>query len=288
MNTFTIILTAFILLTFSFPILADEDSTESINLWPDKPPHSAPGNTFIPSLTPFLLKTNEPKSAVLVLPGGGYAGRAAHEGAPVAQMFNKAGFHAFVLNYRVIPNHHPAPLMDAIRAMRIIRYHAREWKVRPDKIAAIGFSAGGHLTGSLGIFYKKEEPDDIDPIKHFSSRPDAIILCYPVISSGEYRHTGSFNNLLGTDASQEERDALSLELHVHVGMPPAFIWHTANDPAVPVENSLLFAMALHKKHIPFEMHIYPDGRHGLGLAPDNPHVATWSTLCVEWLRGMGW
>ena len=261
---------------------------DGMPLWPDAPPQSAPGDTFIPTLTPRLLETDKPLGAVIVFPGGGYGGRADHEKWPIAECFNKAGFHAFVLDYRVSPNRHPAPLMDAARAVRLVRENAAAWKVKPDKIAILGFSAGGHLAGSLSVFFDAGDPNAKDPVARQSSRPDAAVLCYPVISSGEFGHKGSFNNLLGPDATQEEKDKMSLERCVRPDTPPTFLWHTAEDSGVPVENSLLMARALHEKGVPFELHVYPHGQHGLGLAPKDAHVATWSTLCAEWLRGMGW
>jgi acetyl esterase/lipase len=261
---------------------------ETIPLWNGAPPQSAQGDTFIPTITPYLISTDKPVGAVVVCPGGGYGGRAAHEGEPIARFFNGAGFQAFVVDYRVQPNRNPAPLMDAARAVRIVRQRAAEWKIKPDKIAILGFSAGGHLAGSLSVFFDAGDAASSDPIAKQSSRPDAAVLCYPVISSGEFAHKGSFDNLLGPDATPEQREAMSLELHVRPDTPPTFLWHTAADSGVPVENSLMMARALHDKKVPFELHVYPEGRHGLGLSPDDPHVATWSKLCAEWLRGMGW
>ena len=259
-----------------------------IPLWDGEPPSSAAGDTFAPTLELHLLPGGEPRGAVLVIPGGGYGGRAEHERTPIAKFFNSAGFHSFILDYRVAPNRHPAPLLDACRAVRIIQGHAAEWSVKPDKIAALGFSAGGHLTGSLGLFYDADYIRGMDPQEDVSARPDAIVLCYPVISSAEFGHAGSFKNLLGPDATDEARKAMSLELHARNDGPPAFLWSTSDDEAVPVRNSLEFANALREKGVPFELHVYPHGRHGLGLATDDPHISTWTTLCVEWLKGMGW
>lgn len=267
---------------------AQEAPSASIPLWPDAPPKSSPDDSFRPYIEPFLVDTAEPRGAVLVCPGGGYGNRAEHEGVPIAQRLNEAGLHAFVVQYRVAPNRHPAPISDAARALRIVRYNAEKWKVKPDHIAILGFSAGGHLTASLGIHYASVEPLVDDTIEKISCRPDAFIPCYPVISSGDFVHRGSFDNLLGPDASQEMLDFMSLEKHVTKDTPPAFLWHTASDEGVPVENSLLLALALAKNDVPFELHVYPNGRHGLGLAPEDPHVATWMNLCCEWLIGMGW
>jgi len=268
---------------------AQNNSVSRIPLWEGPPPKSAVGDEFVPTLEPHLLPGEEPRGAVIVLPGGGYGGRAEHERTPIAEFFNNAGLHAFILDYRVAPNRHPAPLLDACRAVRIVRSRAEEWRVKPDKIAALGFSAGGHLTGSLGLFHDADYLRGTDSLENqVSARPDAVVLCYPVISSGEFGHAGSFKNLLGPDASDQARRALSLELHVREDSPPAFLWHTADDQGVPVLNSLAFAKALREKNVPFELHVFPHGRHGLGLAQDDPHIAQWATLCAEWLKGQGW
>ncbi len=260
----------------------------TLSLWEGAPPAMKVDDGFRPTLTTCLLKTDEPLGAVIVVPGGGYAGRAEHEKWPIADFFNQAGFHAFVLDYRVSPHRHPEPLLDAQRAIRMVRSNASEWKVKPDRIAILGFSAGGHLTASTGVFFEPGKPDASDPVERVSSRPDALVLCYPVISSRDFGHRGSFENLLGKEATEAEMAKLSLEDQVRDDTPPAFLWSTADDAAVPVENSFQFARALRMKEIPFEMHIYPKGPHGLGLAQAEPHIATWATLCAEWLRGMDW
>lgn len=269
-------------------LAASPAAAETLPLWPGAPPNETHNDGFTPTLTTFLLSDNETHGAVLVVPGGGYGGRADHEREPIARRFNEAGFHAFVVDYRVAPHRNPEPLQDAARAVRLIRSRAADWRVRPDKIAVLGFSAGGHLTASLGVFFDHGDPNSDDPVARLSSRPDALVLCYPVISSGQFGHRGSFDNLLGPEATDADREKMSLEKHVRDDSPPAFLWSTSDDPVVPVENSLLFAAALREKAIPFEMHIYPHGPHGLGLAPDDPHIATWHTLAAEWLRAMGW
>lgn len=266
----------------------DRDSArESIPLWPKTPPHDSKDG-FVPSLTPYLLDGDETRGAVIVAPGGGYAGRASHEGGPVAEYFNRAGYHAFVLNYRVHPNRHPAPLSDAARSVRLVRSRAEEWHVKPDKVAVLGFSAGGHLTGSLGVLFDQGDAGSEDPVARISSRPDAIVLCYAVISAESFGHRGSFDNLLGPDATEVQRQSMSLEKLVKAETPPTFLWSTADDTAVPVENSFVFARALREKGIPFELHVFPHGPHGLGLASDDPRVSQWSALCADWLRSMGW
>jgi len=179
-------------------------------------------------------------------------------------------------------------LLDALRALRIIRHRAAEWKVDPKRLAILGFSAGGHLAASAGVHYDLLPPAVGDEIDGQPCRPDAFVLCYPVISAGAFAHQGSFRNLLGDDESGEMRHLMSAEEHVSEETPPTFMWHTVDDGAVPVENSFLFARALHRRNVPLEMHLYPHGRHGLGLAPDDAHVATWAELCCQWLHARGW
>jgi len=265
-----------------------DNEVEKSELWEGVPPASAAGDDFRPWLERYPVRTQRPLGTVLVCPGGGYVGRAPHEAAPIAERFNASGMQAFVVQYRVAPNRHPAPLLDVSRAMRIIRHRAAEWQVDPTRIAVIGFSAGGHLTASLGVHYELPELSVGDDLDAISARPDALILSYAVISSGARAHRGSFENLLGPDASAEMIRKMSLELHVTEQTPPTFLWHTADDAVVPVENSLRFAAALRDHGVSFELHVYPSGVHGLGLAPAAPHTATWMELCCEWLHGMGW
>lgn len=259
-----------------------------LTLWPGEPPGSDVRDGFLPWLEAYPVETEAPRGAVLVCPGGGYGGRAPHEAAPVARRFNQAGLHAFVVHYRVAPHRHPAPLLDAVRAMRLIRHHAETWRVDRDHVAVCGFSAGGHLAASMGVHFDDPDVQTGDAFDSISGRPDASILCYPVISSDRFAHLGSFQNLLGPEASAAQLARMSLELQVSERTPPAFLWHTADDPGVPVENSLLFAQALHARGVPFELHVYPHGRHGMGLAEEDPHIATWVGLCCAWLGEMGW
>lgn len=260
---------------------------EVLPLWPEQGAGAVEGD-FKPTLTRYMLPGDEVRGAVIVTPGGGYGGRAQHESEPVARFFNAAGYHAFVLDYRVSPNRHPAPLNDALRAIQTVRANATEWRVKPDKIAILGFSAGGHLTASTGCFFDTAGPKTGDKVEAVSARPDALVLCYPVISSGQFGHVGSFDNLLGKEATEPDREKMSLEKHVRPDTPPAFLWSTSDDAGVPVENSLMFAMALREKGIPFEMHVFPHGPHGLGLADKDPAASVWPDLCAKWLKGMGW
>ena len=251
-----------------------------IPLWPQT---LTPEN---PTLTPFLLAGDQPRAAVVVCPGGGYAGRAPHEGAPIARWLNSLGLHAFVCDYRVAPSRHPAPLNDAQRAIRQVRHHAAEWKVDAQRVGILGFSAGGHLVCSTGNFGDDGDATSEDPVARQRGRPDAVIACYPVISSGEQAHRGSFLNLVGEDPVAQK--ALSLELSVTARNPPTFLWSTADDQAVPVENSLLYAAALRRHRVNFALHVYPTGRHGLGLASEDATVSDWTHRCSQWLGDLGW
>jgi acetyl esterase/lipase len=242
----------------------------------------------VPTITPYLVETDRPRGAVIVCPGGGYGGRAAHEGAPIAERMNEFGLQGFVCDYRVAPYRHPYPLMDAQRAIRWVRHHAAELNVDPAHVAILGFSAGGHLVSTVGTHFDAGDPQAADPVDRQSSRPDAFIPCYAVItSSGPYCHQGSMRNLLGEDPDPALVESLCNDQQVTPDTPPAFLWHTASDNGVPVQNSLLFATALCANGVACELHVYPTGNHGLGLALGDPHVATWSQLCGEWLLGMG-
>ncbi|HUZ17195.1 MAG TPA: alpha/beta hydrolase [Spirochaetia bacterium] len=248
---------------------------------------------FRPTLETYVLDGERPRPLVLVCPGGGYHFVSPREAEPIALQFNAAGFHSCVLDYSVAPRRHPQPLRDLSRAMCIAREHAAEWKVNADQIAVCGFSAGGHLAASLGVHWNKPYLANVPGIDVGLNRPDALILSYPVLTSGGFAHRGSFANLLGEDPSKELLEEMSLELQVTSETPPAFLWHTVNDEAVPVQNSLLFADALRRSGVPFELHLYPRGPHGISLATaetsrtpeeEDSHIGTWMTLCIEWLR----
>ncbi|WP_374016895.1 alpha/beta hydrolase [Paenibacillus thiaminolyticus] len=256
-------------------------------LWPQGAPLSMgePAEAG-PALHLFPADGPEPAGAVIVCPGGGYGFRAEHEGAPVAEWLNSLGIHAFVLDYRVHPYRHPAPLLDAQRAIRLVRSQARAWNVRPDRVGILGFSAGGHLASTAGTRYDLGTPHAADPIDRESCRPDAMVLCYPVITMGESGHLHSRENLLGPDADPQLIEALSSERHVTEDTPPAFLWHTSEDD-VKVEHSLQFALSLSRKAIPFDLHVYDKGPHGLGLATSDPYVGGWTTQCGKWLKKLG-
>ncbi len=234
------------------------------------------------------------RPAVLICPGGGYGFCSAREAEPIAIQYNAAGFHAFVIDhYSVHPYRYPDALEEVSKAMQIIRENAEKWCVNKDQIAVCGFSAGGHLACSLGVFWNQEPIKTADQ----SNRPNAMILGYPVISSDPaVAHMGSFDSLCGED-NLELKQKMSLENQVTKDTPPAFLWHTYTDEVVPVENSLRFAAALRKENIPFEMHIYQDGPHGLSTnLPDvnayypelncSRALGGWVALSADWMRDL--
>lgn len=243
----------------------------------------------VPHIQLFLLPGTQVRPLVIVLPGGGYAGRAAHEANPVAEWLNGLGLHAAVCHYRVFPWRHPAPLNDAQRAVRIVRANATAWQVNPVRIGILGFSAGGHLACSVANFGDDGAADAADPVAGVASGVNALIACYPVVSFGETRHHGSMVNLIGENPDPELRRNLSLENTVTPRNPPAFIWHTADDGSVPVSNCLLYAQALSAAKVPFALHVYPHARHGIGLGRDFPGTAReWTQACATWLHELGW
>jgi len=266
----------------------------NFQLWPDGAP-GALGNEDKdkPTLTVYLPEPAKATGAAFVIcPGGGYGGLASHEGDHYARFLNEQGIAGFVLKYRLGPAgyRHPVMLGDAARAVRTVRARAAEWKLDPRRIGIMGASAGGHLASTLLTHFDAGKADSTDPIERQSSRPDAGILCYGVISMGQFTHQGSKNNLLGKEPSAELVEQLSNELQVTKDTPPCFIWHTYEDTAVPVENSLQFAAALRKAGVPFDLHIYEKGAHGLGLGtrdylPEKRHP--WTVDCSFWLKGRG-
>lgn len=230
---------------------------------------------FRPIIVSYIHEDKKVRPCMLVVPGGGYRYVSSTEADPVARTFYAAGYNVFVLAYTVNYLDEPLklqPLMDIARAVRIIRYHAEKCSVDPDKMAVCGFSAGAHLCASLCVHYS--DISDPDPkYAPISARPDAAVLGYPVITSGEYAHKDSFTALLGADAGEKELEYMSLEKHVTDDMPPCFLWQTASDESVPVENSYLFAMACRKARVPFAHHVFSEGIHGMSVATE------------EWLEG---
>ena len=281
-----------ILMTLGLAVSAISQGKE-ISLWRNGAPGAlgqAPHD--IPTLTPFLAPAdNNSGSAIVICPGGGYGGLASHAGATYAQVLQQPGINGVVLKYRLgsAGYRHPSMLGDAARAIRTARTHAKKWKIDPEKIGIMGSSAGGHLASTAITHFDKGDPKARDPIDRGSSRPNAGILCYPVITIGKYTHQGSKRNLLGNNPQEELVNLLSSEKQVRKTTPPTFVWHTAEDRPVPVENSLLFASALREAGVPFALHVYQKGRHGIGLADKPPfkNVHPWANDLVFWLKEQG-
>ena len=260
---------------------------ETMKLWENEIPFFTPDADTPNLLELYLLDTDKPLPCIVIYPGGGYAMRASdHEGHAVARFFNSEGMHAVIAEYRVAPNRHPAPLSDAQRAIRLVRANAAKWMVDPDRIVTLGFSAGGHLCATTLLFDDAYvgQPcrDAID--ETVSCAPNGAILCYPVISvKNDYGHIGSGKNLLG-ERYESEQDQYCLAQYVDEKTPPVFLWHTSTDGGVNVKNSLIFSERLRDAKIPFELHVFPKGPHGLGLAPDYPDVSKWASLAADWVR----
>lgn len=261
-------------------------------LWPDGAP-GALGDEAVdrPKITVYLApKDKATGAAVVICPGGGYRVVAAdHEGKQVAEWLNSLGVSAFVLQYRLGERYrHPAPLQDAQRAIRMVRSRAKEWGVLPGRVGILGFSAGGHLASTAATHFDDGQPGAADPVERESSRPDFAVLCYPVISLYDPpAHSGSRRNLLGEPADSALVELLSSERQVTPRTPPTFLWSTADDTAVPVENSILFFQALRRAGVGAALHVFPHGKHGLGLAPGDPVVSQWPALCARWMESLG-
>ena len=263
-------------------------------LWPGGAPGASGSSAFdIPTITPYPAAPGTATgSAMIIFPGGGYGGLAEHEGKGYACWFQEHGITAFVVKYRLGTHgyRHPAMLQDAARAVRWVRAHAANWGIDLKRVGVIGSSAGGHLASTILTHFDAGKADAPDPIDQFSSRPDLGILCYAVISMGPITHQGSRNNLLGPNPAPELVELLSNEKQVTAETPPCFIWHTWEDAGVKVENALAFAMALREKNVPFDLHIYQKGPHGIGLgksATDPSQHHPWTGDCLYWLRCRG-
>lgn len=217
-----------------------------------------PDNHFIP-------QDKKIRPAVLIIPGGGYDHTSNRESEPIAMKFVSEGLCAFVLRYSVAPARFPQALCEAYSAISYIRENAEEWDIDPNKIVVCGFSAGGHLSACVGVFWNAPWLEQYMKIDREKIKPNLLVLSYPVITSGEFTHQGSVNNLLGDNKTEENLELISIEKQVGSNMPPTFIWHTYEDRSVPVKNALLFANALLEHNIPLEMHIYRRGGHGLSL-----------------------
>jgi acetyl esterase/lipase len=259
---------------------------KTINLWPDKSPNNLVHEKFgRPRLELFIPEgAAQKRAAIVVCPGGGYRNLAPHEGQPLAELFAAQGIIGAVLTYHISPEKHTLPYADACRAIRLLRNQATELNIDTARIGIMGFSAGGHLAATVATqpdLFK--DPQDNLATK-VSARPDRVILGYPVISFQEFAHKGSAEALLGKDvADQKLLQQFSNDQQVTAQTPPAFLFHTADDAGVPVENSLRFAAACSKNKVPFALHVYPHGKHGVGMALDNPALKSWTGLLVDWL-----
>lgn len=284
-------------------------SQEIINLWSDTIPKHQENdqvetqkkgdllwieNVQEPTLEIYLTpKKNSTGKAMVICPGGGYAGLAYDwEGTAIAEWLNSKGINAFVLKYRLPKSNSiflepKVPLQDAQRAIRLIRHHSEKWNVLKNQIGIMGFSAGGHLASTLGSHYNDGENSLTSSIDSLSARPDFMVLIYPVITmKASYTHKGSRNNLLGENPKQELIDFYSNELHVNKNTPPTFIVHATDDKIVSEMNSILFYRALEKEEIYSEMHIYPKGGHGFALAIGKGHLQTWTDRFSEWIESL--
>jgi acetyl esterase/lipase len=247
----------------------------------------------IPTLTPYFAPPAKATGAALIIcPGGSYVSLSPHEGVHYALWLNEQGITGFVLKYRLGSGgyKHPAMMQDVLRAIRYVRANAGTWRLDTNRIGVMGSSAGGHLAATALTHFDAGNPGAADPIDRVSSRPSLGILCYPVITMGADTHSGSKRNLLGDNPDPSLVEFLSNEKQVTKDTPPTFIFHTFEDTTVKVENSLEFAAALRRNGVPFSLHIYPKGAHGLGLGgaqwdPGNRHP--WTMECAAWLKEQG-
>jgi acetyl esterase/lipase len=236
---------------------------------------------------------NATGDAVIICPGGGYWVLAYDwEGTDIAKYLNSKGIAGIVLKYRLptsASNIEPrlSPLLDAQRAMRLVRYNAESWKIDPSRVGIMGFSAGGHLASTLSTHFDQGAPDAKDPVDRLSCRPDFSVLVYPVITFiADYQHSGSKEALLGKNPDPELLKYYSNELQVTPQTPPAILIHSSDDQGVPVENSISYFEALRKNNVPASMLIYPYGGHGFALATGRGYLSTWPDRVVEWINGL--
>lgn len=270
-------------------------SSAPFPLWPEGATPGAKGTSTndIPDLTPYLPEAGHGTGAAMVIcPGGGYGGLARHEGHDYAEFLRARGVACFVLRYRLGTHgyRHPVMLGDAARAVRLVRHRAAEFGVDAGRVGIMGSSAGGHLASTLLTHFDAGRPDASDPVERQPSRPTLGVLCYPVVTMGEFTHKGSRNNLLGPDPSPELVELLSNEKQVTRDTPPAFVWHTWEDTAVPVENALQYAAAMRRAGVKFDLHVYQQGRHGIGLQAKPPafeNAHPWAADLVFWLKAQG-
>lgn len=258
----------------------------TLPLWSAGCPNNPPAAQPQPRLTIFQPDRREttPRAAILVCPGGGYSCLAPHEGDPFAAFFTAHGMVGAVLTYRVAPHRFPAPQADACRAMRLLRANAKQFGIDPARIGIMGFSAGGHLSATTAAQPDLQRDPHDDLAGKVSARPDRAILGYPVTSFCDYAHLGCVQNLLGEQPDPKLREQLSNEKQVTAAHPPTFIFHTADDPVVPVQHALLYTDACRRAGVPVELHIYQSGRHGVGMALGEPALAGWTRVLLDWLK----
>ncbi|MGI9474672.1 MAG: alpha/beta hydrolase [Rubripirellula sp.] len=266
-------------------------------LWADGAPGSVGEQAGdVPELVFTVVDSEDPTAAVVILPGGGYHGHAMdHEGHEFAEWFASLGVTSAICTYRLRGKGndgkgygHPRPMQDAQRAIQTLRARADELNIDPNRVGVIGFSAGGHLCSTVSTHFLDADAASADPIERVSSRPDFSILCYPVIAFDQaYTHRGSQRNLLGDSPSPELVASLSNERQVSERTPPTFLFHTMADTVVPVDNSIQYYLACVRNGVPAEMHLFPAGSHGLGLAKKKPGASQWPSLCEQWMRGLG-
>tara|TARA_R110002072_G_scaffold46591_2_gene128852 strand:+ start:25287 stop:26213 length:927 start_codon:yes stop_codon:yes gene_type:complete len=276
---------------------ANEHPPESVLLWPDGAP-GALGTEAKDKPRVIVYRAagkptganDSPTPAIVICPGGGYGHLAMdHEGHQIAAWCNSLGVTGVILEYRHRGKGygHPAPLQDVQRAMRLVRHHAKNWRIDANKVGVIGFSAGGHLASSVSVHHDQGNPEALDAIEQQSCRPDFSVLCYAVLAFGQpFTHKGSQRNLLGKQPSEELVAKMSSDRQITKTTPPAFLWHTTADRVVPAENSIAYYLALQEHQVPCELHVFEKGRHGIGLAKG--HAAErWPSLCHRWLITRG-
>lgn len=291
-----IVAVSFLTLSLANARSANAAGPEEMTLWQgDAPMAGGQESGDRPRLHLYRVQSDSPTAAIVILPGGGYGGLASdHEGVQIAEFFNKLGMTAAICFYRHRGEGnagtgygHPVPMLDAQRAIRTMRANAKQWNIDPERIGVIGFSAGGHLASTVSTRFDDGDTAAADPIDRVSPRPNFAILGYPVISFGAaHTHVGSQRNLLGPEADPELVRSLSSENAVTPQTPPTFLFHTAEDTAVPAENSLVYASALARAGVAVELHLFPSGPHGIGLGADRPGAGVWPRLCAQWLRGL--
>lgn len=265
---------------------------EPLSLWPEGAPHAVGDDeSDQPTIRAYLPQESEvgesTGAGVIICPGGGYGILAMdHEGHQLAKWFQRNGVAGFVLRYRHAPKYrHPVPMEDAQRAIRYVRANSERFKIDPARLGVMGFSAGGHLASTVATHFDRGIVEAEDPIDRQSCRPDFAVLCYPVINLvAPFAHKGSGRNLLGPDGDPAILESLSNDTQVTSETPPTFLFHTAEDRGVPVQNSLAFFAALQKAGVPSELHVYQDGPHGVGMAPADPAVFGWKDRLLDWMR----